>query len=1068
MRLKDNIYEVLKFVTFSFIIGVILFFMAEFSPQTAVGQGQVWAFHIPAGLSIGVLVLFGVRFLPIILLVNFILGMTHQHSLYHNLINCAAGGIEAYVGCYLYKSFRHLIDEFFEYQSHLAMVILLGILAPIFSALISVTNLYYMGVISEASYFTHFLKWYSGSLINVFVFLPAFIAFTTEKHRVFDFFAPFVAIGFTLLFRFEMMSPYVCLLFLTILVPAICGSVMGIYYSLIAISCVLNWFLVSNVGPFSFGNDQVNMLSMQFFLLAISIMGLSLEGFKRTNLLKSALVPFISFWLIAAVSYYHYHTQKDFVNENIVEDLTKNFSNRLIEKMTIYENSIKGAGGFIIGSEFVTKDEWEQYIKSISVVNDISGIKGIGVLYPPTKKSKSRLLVYPEYLNFKDNFKNWINQPEVTSLLQQAIDRDAPLLSSSIAVELSGGSQKLLSFLVSSVKKDNQLIAWIIAPIEMGLFFKSMAEIKYPSIDVDIFDGEANFKQSKIYSKIVDERLRLIPLSHPRISRLSLANHTFTIDWNQTLRYVTTHSSQNSLLILLGSILSVIFTTFFLNLKLISVKENKIADNKTFELRESEEKFKSLFENSSDAVILFNAHKIIDCNPESLDFFGKYNKDELINTPLYDFFSLKDLDSSSTHNLFEAKVREVKYKKIVKFECFFVKSGLPFFVEMNLHYIEVNDKFIYQAVVRDISERKKIEQSLTKSKELAEDAGRAKSNFLSAMSHEIRTPLNGVLGMINSMLDDNPSLKVKEGLETIKYSADNLLHVLNEVLDYSKIESGKITLEKKSFNLRELCESVLKVHKPKAFEKKIRLILEIDPNIPEKVIGDDFRNTQILNNFLSNWLKFTDSGEIVLSVLLKQKKENACSIEFKITDSGIDKNKTGLGLAITKRLVEIQNGRIEVVSNLNQGSSFAYTIDFNIEEKAETTISKNLSPSEQEGFSGQRILLVEDNEINIIVTKKFLEKWGLRVDVAINGFEAINHARSVAYDLILMDLHMPQMDGFEATKKIREFNKDVPIIGLSADVMTESLASLQAIGMNDFVTKPFRPNIFFIKLKSYF
>lgn len=1090
MNSKPNLSEILKFLVLSIIVGVVSFYVAEFSLLVTATPGHASAFYIPAGLSIAILIVFGVRYLPVIFLAKFLLGIVHEGTFYQNFISCTASAVEAYVGYYLFKSFRDLIEEYFEYQSHLAMVILVGLLAPIFSALIGVTNLYYLGIIPETTYFMHFLTWYSGDLISILIFLPAFIAFGREKHRIFDFFAPVMATGFALLFKYEVMAPYIYVLFLAILIPAIFGSVMGIYYSLIAIACVLNWFLVGQTGPFSLGNFQDNMLSMQFFLLSIAITALSLEGFKKTNLIKSALAPLISFWLLTGVVYYHYHTQKDLANEKIVSDLTRDFEYRLIEKMSIYESSIKGASGFVAGSENVSKEEWAQYVTAISVIDNISGVDGVGIIYPQVEGLKNPSYIYPENLNFNQNFEGLLNHPEIFGLLQQSMNRDKPILSSALRINLDGKNEKLISFLVNSVKKNDRFIAWIIAPIEMDVFFKSVAETRYPSIDIDIFDGETNFEKRKIYSKVIDQRLRSTPSSYARISTVSLADHTFTIDWNETLRYVTSHSSQNALLILVGSLFSVVFTGFFLNLKLISVKANKIADNKTFELRESEEKFKSLFENSSDAVILFNANEIIDCNPESLDLFGKRSKKELLNTPLYDFFSIKDLNSTDNSNLFEIKVREVKYKKMVKFECFCLRSGLPFFAEMHLHYIEVNDKFIYQAVVRDISERKKIEQNLTKSKELAEDAARAKSNFLSTMSHEIRTPLNGVIGMINIILDENPKSEIREDLETIKYSADNLLHIVNEVLDYNKIESGKIVLEKKLFNMKGLCENILKIHRPKATEKNLKLLLEFDAKIPEEVIGDEFRNTQILNNLLSNSLKFTESGEVVLNVRLKQKKEDSCIIEFKVSDTGIgiDKNKqreifkdftqaesdhtrkyggTGLGLAITKRLVEIQNGRIDVVSNHNQGTSFIYTIHFNLRPEVAMNVSNNSSQKEQVGFEGQRILLVEDNQVNIIVTKKFLEKWGLKVDVAINGLEAVNHVRAIRYDLILMDLHMPLMDGFEATKKIREFNKDTPIIGLSADVMTESVASLQAIGMNDFVTKPFRPNDFFIKLKSF-
>ena len=1086
---KSSFSEISKFLTIAVIIGVVSFYIAEFSLQITASPGQASGFYIPAGLSIAILIVFGLRYLPVIFLAKFALGIVHDRDLYQNLISCTASGIEAYIGYYLYKSFRYLVEEYFEYQSHLVLIFVVGLLAPIFSALIGVTNLYYLGVISDTSYFTHFLTWYSGDFLSILIFLPAFTSYNHEKHRIFDFFAPLIATGFAFLFKYEVMGPYLFLLFLTILIPAFFGSVMGIYYSLMAVSLVSNWFLIDHIGPFSLANYQSNMFSMQLFLSAMALTALCLEGFKKTNLLKSALVPLLSFWILTGFVYYHYHTQKNLTDEKIVTEIMLDFDNRLDEKMSVYESSLRGAAGFVASSVEVQKEEWSQYVRSIAIVDKLTGINGIGIIYPNQDGLIGKYFIFPENLDSDQSFVNITNHPEIFGLLQQAVNRENPVLSSAIRVDLDGKGDRLISFLINPVKKNERFIAWIIAPIEMNLFFKSVAETRYPNIDVEIYDGETNGDHRKIYSKIVDERLR-IDSPTARISLINLAGHVYTIDWKETLRYVTSHSSQNSLLILIGAFLSVIFTGFFLNLKLVSVKANKIADSKTFELRESEEKFKSLFENSSDAVILFNANEILDCNPESLELFGKRSKKELINTPLHTFFSLRDLDSVENHNLFESKVREVKYKKMVKFECFCLRSGLPFFAEMHLHYIEVNDKFIYQAVVRDISERKKIEQNLTKSKELAEDAARAKSNFLSTMSHEIRTPLNGVIGMVNIILDENPKSEIREDLETIKYSADNLLHIVNEVLDYNKIESGKIVLEKKLFNLKGLCENILKIHRPKAMEKNLKLTLEFDPKIPEEVIGDEFRNTQILNNLLSNSLKFTETGEVSLHVRLKQKKEDSCVIEFKVNDTGIgiDKNKqreifkdftqaesdhtrkyggTGLGLAITKRLVEIQNGKIDVVSGHNQGTTFVFTIHFNLRPEVSMNASSNSSQKDQVGFEGQRILLVEDNQVNIIVTKKFLEKWGLKVDVAVNGLEAVNHVRAIGYDLILMDLHMPLMDGFEATKKIREFNKDTPIIGLSADVMTESVSSLQAIGMNDFVTKPFRPNDFFIKLKSF-
>lgn len=1090
MTMPQRFPQFIKYLVTSALLAVIYYFVGEFSLYITKVPGQTSAFFIPAGFGVAVLITFGARYLPVIFIAKFLIGFLNQPPIAQNIISSFASVAEAYIGLYLYQSFKDSVEDYFEYQSSLAITSLVAVLAPIFSAIIGVTNLYYHGIIGDDGYFSHFITWYLGDVLSILIFLPLFLSYRETKHQLFDFVAPFFAVGLTYFFKYQLFSPYLFSMFLGILIPCLFGSALGIYYSVIAMSLILNWFLIHHIGPFSLGNYQENMVAMQFFLFALGVSALSLEGFKKTRLLKSAIIPLVSFWVLSGGIYYYYYTQKELTNNKIVIDVINDFEGRLVEKMNFYENAIKGAAGFVSGSQVVEKNEWSEYIKSISIVDNINGVKGVAIIYNSDTAEKKRIFTYPENLNDNNFLSTLLTHPELEDHFNQAIYRNDPLLTSAIKMNFLGHDYEFMSFLVMKVKKNDRFIAWIIAPIEMKLFFKSLAEARYEFIDIDVYDGDGSSALRKIYSKVVDERLRNDADSATRFSSLVLADRTFTIDWNETLRFVTTYGSQNALMILVGAIFSIVVTGFILNLKLISVKANKIADSKTMELRESEERFKSLFENSSDAVILFNNNEIIDCNPESLELFGKRTKKELLSTKLYDFFALRDLDAADDKDLFRNKVQEVRYKKMVKFECFCLRGVLPFFAEVHLHYIEVNDKFIYQAVVRDISERKKIEQNLTKSKELAEDAARAKSNFLSTMSHEIRTPLNGVIGMVNIILDENPTTEIKEDLETIKYSADNLLHIVNEVLDYTKIESGKIVLEKKAFSLRSLCENVLKIHRPKAMEKNLKLTMEIDPKIPDVVIGDEYRNTQILNNLLSNSLKFTNEGEVSLYVRLKQKKEDSCVVEFKVSDTGIgiDKDKqrdifkdftqaesdhtrkyggTGLGLAITKRLVEIQNGKIDVSSGPNIGTSFIFTIHFTIKSELAMNVTTNTTQKTQDGFSGQRVLLVEDNQVNIIVTKKFLEKWGLKVDVAINGLEAVNHVRALKYDLILMDLHMPLMDGFEATKKIREFNKDTPIIGLSADVMTESVSSLQGIGMNDFVTKPFRPNDFFLKLKSF-
>ncbi len=993
---------------------------------------------------------------------------------------------EAYIGYYLYRSFKATIEEKFEYHSRGVLIAIVALCAPIFSSLIGVTSLLELELIAEDVYFSNWITWYYGDVLAILIFLPIFVSFKEIKHKKFDYFAPFMTLFFMSLFNFYDLSPYVFLIFSLILIPAILGSILGVYYSLAVIGLVLNWFQITNTGPFSHGNFQENMAGMQFFLLSLAVTALSIEGFKRTKLIKSAIAPLLIFWTVTGAIYSYFYFQKNSINQRIIKNTIQEFQSRLTEKMHFHENAIRGASGFVASSKFVSIAEWNDFASSISLVDEAYGIRAL-ILISSDKKYN---YTYPDKMKSYFSIEKHLKNPEIMQVFDESSYAKKALLTPAIKT-IVNDKEIIISLLVSAVKKQNKLIAWIVTPIDMVQFINSITLSRNAFLDIDIFEGRVKDENKKIFSKVVDQRVRDESLAVERLSTMLLADRAFTIDWNETHRYLTNNTAQNSFIIFLSAFFSIIGTGFILNLKLININATKMAGKRSVELKESEEKFKSLFDNSSDAVILFNNHTLLDCNPQSLELFGKKTKKELITTPIDDLFLLRNLDFLVDKDLFKSKKEEVQKKRVVHFECLCQKDGVPFFAEMHLHYLQVNEDFIYQAVVRDISERKKIEQNLTHLKELAEETARAKSNFLSTMSHEMRTPLNGVIGMVNIILEENPASEIREDLETIKYSADNLLHIVNEVLDYNKIESGKIVIEKKSFDLKYLCESVLKIHKPKAQEKNLQLTLSFDNNIPDNIMGDEYRNGQILNNLLSNALKFTKSGDVKLNIALKSLQESYCIVEFSVIDTGIgiEQNKlrsifneftqaendhtrkyggTGLGLAITKRLVEIQNGKISVTSATGVGTTFVYTINFDRKNRllaGEEDKIKNISSVK---FSDRhKILLVEDNEINILVTKKFLEKWGLEVDVALNGREAVSAVESKNYDLILMDLHMPLMDGFEATKKIREFNTLTPIIGLSADVMTESISSLQDIGMDDFVSKPFKPSDFYDKLYSF-
>jgi PAS domain S-box-containing protein len=396
---------------------------------------------------------------------------------------------------------------------------------------------------------------------------------------------------------------------------------------------------------------------------------------------------------------------------------------------------------------------------------------------------------------------------------------------------------------------------------------------------------------------------------------------------------------------------------------------------------------------------------------------------------------------------------------------------------------------------RDISKRKKQEKELLASKENAIKSVKAKDMFLSTMSHEIRTPLNAVIGMTHILLEESPKPEQIENLKTLKFSAENLMVLINDILDYNKIDAGQITFEKIDFSIRDIANGIRQSLIFKAEEKGVDFNLNIDPNVPEVLIGDPVRLAQIINNLVSNAIKFTEKGAVNVDVKNVSLEENGAEIRFEVTDTGIgipsDKldyifysftqasfditrkfGGTGLGLAITKRLIKLQGGDIKVESELGKGSKFHFNLIYKVGHTE--NLSRNLNPYGQiifKSLKGTKLLLVEDSHINKLVATKFLSKWEVETDYAENGLEALEKVKSQNYELVLMDLQMPEMDGYEATEAIRNIEdekyKTLPIIALTASAMLDVKEQVFSAGMNDYLTKPFNPNELYLMILKY-
>ena len=512
----------------------------------------------------------------------------------------------------------------------------------------------------------------------------------------------------------------------------------------------------------------------------------------------------------------------------------------------------------------------------------------------------------------------------------------------------------------------------------------------------------------------------------------------------------------------------------------------------------------SLIEANRDPLFTINAlGKITDMNNASVKITG-VSRVKMIGSDFYDYFTEPEKAKEGYQHIFENG-------SVEDFPLTMKDKGLTDVLFNGSVYKDERGIVIGAVVVaRVITEQKRIEKELTESMQfaeqarmnaedakikaesatqIAENAMKAKQQFLSNMSHEIRTPMNAIIGFTKVLLKTDLSAKQKEYLTAIKMSGDSLIVLINDILDLAKVDSGKMTFEKTPFKMETSISAMLNLFETKIQEKNLSLIKEYDSKIPRTLLGDPARLHQIILNLVSNAVKFTSSGTIKMSTrLLSEDAENA-TIEFSISDTGIgitniklDKifenfqqassvtsrlyGGTGLGLAIVKKLVESQGGVINVKSKIDVGSTFSFVLTFQKTTSEVENIIENIEVNKD--LNNISVLVVEDIALNQLLMKTLLDDFGFKRDIAANGKIAIEKLKDKTYDIVLMDLQMPEMNGFDATAYIRNtLHLTVPIIALTADVTTVDLAKCKSVGMNDYIAKPVDERLLYSKIIEY-
>lgn len=519
--------------------------------------------------------------------------------------------------------------------------------------------------------------------------------------------------------------------------------------------------------------------------------------------------------------------------------------------------------------------------------------------------------------------------------------------------------------------------------------------------------------------------------------------------------------------------------------------------------KEESQYVRSLIEASLDPLVTISAAgKITDINEASVRVTG-IKREELIGTDFSNYFTepqkarevyqevfakrsvadspltLRHKDGKLTDVLFNGSVYTDDRENVVG--VVIVARDVTYQKRIATELLEAKEAAERATTIAEVAQLKAESATL-----IAENAVKAKQQFLSNMSHEIRTPMNAIIGFTKVVLKTELSAKQREYLNAIKISGDALIVLINDILDLAKVDAGKMIFEKTPFKIQSSISAMLHLFETKIQEKNLMLTKLYDTNIPEVVLGDPVRLHQIILNLVSNAVKFTSTGEITMSVRLIAEDDDKTKIEFAIKDTGIGiaNNKlsrifddfqqatsgtsrvyggTGLGLAIVKQLVESQGGTIYVTSIPNKGSTFSFQLHF-LKTTKEAPLDNELLELDSE-IKNIKVLVVEDIALNQLLMKTLLDDFGFDRDIAGNGKIAIEKLRTKSYDIILMDLQMPEMNGFEATSYIRnEMHSKIPIIALTADVTTVDLEKCTLVGMNDYIAKPVDERLLYSKI----